>query len=271
MFFRKKQPVKLYWWRYEPSPTGNFGDEITRHIITKVFKKDVHWAPPPEADIVGTGSIIDIVLKEKNDNHPIIWGSGFIEPGTSQVSYEDCRVALVRGTSTLGRVANIPAGLTIPTGDPGLLANKLIKVPRRKKYKLGVIPHYVDFDDPALDRFKTMPETIVIDPTKDCLAVLRQIADCETIISSSLHGLIVSDSFGTPNLHILLSENLKGGLYKFYDYYSAFSTDRYQQQRIDTLPENADAIASLIKDAYVIPSDLAAVQQRIIKSFPESS
>ena len=270
MFFRKYKPIKLYWWRYEPSPTGNFGDEITQYIISKVFKRHVVWAPPPEADVVGTGSIIDIVLNEKRDNHPIIWGSGFIEASPSVLSYTDCTVSLVRGTSTLSRIVDVPDHISIPTGDPGLLAQKVVHVPKRKKYVLGVIPHYVDFNNPRIDTFKKMPGVVVIDPTKDCQEVLKTIAQCDTIISSSLHGLIVSDSFKTPNVHIVLSDNLKGGLYKFHDYYSVFSENRYQARKIEALPKTAEEIAELVKSLYVRPKDLADSQRRIIDSFPRN-
>ena len=51
--------------------------------------------------------------------------------------------------------------------------------------------------------------------------VCRDISGCERILSSSLHGLIIADSFSIPNRRIGFYNNLKGGDFKFEDYASA--------------------------------------------------
>jgi pyruvyltransferase len=48
--------------------------------------------------------------------------------------------------------------------------------------------------------------------------------ECEKIISSSLHGLIISDAYGIPNARVNVSNKLFGGDFKFIDYYK--SVDR---------------------------------------------
>lgn len=265
---KKPKQLKLYWWRYENSIHGNFGDEITRLIVEKNFSKKVEWAPPPEADLIATGSILDIVIQERGDNNPIIWGSGFIEQKESTISYADCTVAAVRGKSTLSRITDVPNGVKIVLGDPGLLADSLIPTGGNKRYRLGVIPHYVDIDNENILQFKDREGVLTIDPTGDCLTVIEEINSCDAIISSSLHGLIVSDSLGIPNLHMQLGNGLKGGLYKFHDYYSVFNEDRYHQITPEILNKTTETLLEYINLHFVKPSNMKSIKKSIKKSFP---
>ena len=54
-----------------------------------------------------------------------------------------------------------------------------------------------------------------------CLDIIEQITSCEFIISSSLHGLIVSGAYGVPNVWAEFSDNIRWQYFKFRDYYSA--------------------------------------------------
>ena len=71
---------------------------------------------------------------------------------------------------------------------------------------------------------------------------------CKFIISSGLHGLIVSDAYNIPNSRIRMSDKLVGGDFKFIDYelsvnkkiqtydksYSALQIkNNYQEKKID--------------------------------------
>ena len=51
---------------------------------------------------------------------------------------------------------------------------------------------------------------------------MKIISECECIISSSLHGLIIADSFLIPNQMVHLTDKLYGDGFKFDDYYSNF-------------------------------------------------
>jgi pyruvyltransferase len=50
---------------------------------------------------------------------------------------------------------------------------------------------------------------------------VKQIHECEYILSSSLHGIIIADSYGIPAYHIELSDKIIGGQWKFKDYYES--------------------------------------------------
>lgn len=156
-----------------------------------------------------------------------IWSTGFITYSDEKLIplRKDINISSVRGELTKRRLEKtLNKKLRVPTGDGGLLASCLIKKPIQKKYSIGIIPHFREKDHP---RFKELKESynnsILIDLTDDPLSVVKTISECELVVSSALHGLIVADSFGIPNKRIVLTDNLLGDGYKFDDYYSAFN------------------------------------------------
>ena len=262
----KNTPIKLYWWRYEEAPNGNFGDEITHYLVEKILKKKTVWSPPPECTIVGAGSVIPIVARERQENSPYIWGSGFIEDGSEKISFNDYKLLAVRGHKSLSRITDMPETSSITLGDPGLLANELVRTPIKKTHKLGIIAHYANTKDPFIQQLSDRDDVLVIDPLDKCLNVLRNIASCESVISSSLHGLIVADSFAIPNSHVILEGHLKGGLYKFNDYYSVFGKERYSSVNREDLQLSTDTLVDIVRSQYVPAAEEVTDIQRRLKA-----
>ena len=66
-------------------------------------------------------------------------------------------------------------------------------------------------------------ELLIIDLAhyKKWTDVIDQICSCERILSSSLHGLIVSDAYQIPSCWIELTGKISGGYFKYYDYASS--------------------------------------------------
>ena len=90
------------------------------------------------------------------------------------------------------------------------------------KYALGIIPHVVDLHHPVIEeiREKHADEILIIDLAhyKKWTDVIDQICSCERILSSSLHGLIVSDAYQVPSCWIELTGKIAGGYFKYLDY-----------------------------------------------------
>jgi hypothetical protein len=222
--------------------------------------------------MIGAGSILAEVYETKGYNKPYVWSSGLIEDGNLRIDSNELKFCSVRGKQTLARIYNIDTA-DVSLGDAGLLASYLLpwftRILPSKRYKLGILPHYADADSSFIKRFIGNHDTLIIDAKWPCKKVIKSIYKCDAILSSSLHGLIVSDSLNVPNQHIILSSRLKGGSYKFYDYYSVFDEDRYMPitpKDIDdyTVAELSDKIT---KD-YVQPNNLNTIKQNIISAFP---
>lgn len=254
-----KKPLKVYWWRYDYPSKLNFGDELTPQLLERLFGLKTVWSAPDKCEVVGAGSIIEVVQELSRKNTLNVWGSGFIQDG-EQNTNSNLNFLAVRGKKSLKRINNPDVVL----GDPGLLtALAYDGMDRTKRYKLGVIPHYVDAEVPQLKIFKEMPSTVIINPLWPLEKVVEAICSCELILSSSLHGLIVSDSFNIPNYWMTLSDALTGGSYKFEDYYSIYDEkpDPLVALEVETI-----SIDDLI-ESYEM-KNLKLIQEQLINAFP---
>lgn len=265
--------IKLFWWRLDNSDHGNFGDEITRLLIKKIFNKDSSWAPASECEMIGAGSILAEVYETKGENKPYVWSAGLIRSGELRIPADAFQFRAVRGKLTLGRVDGLDKA-TVALGDAGLLASYLLpmraKLFKRKKYKIGILPHYKDTDSDFMRVMNSRSDIFVIDATWPCTKVIESIAQCEIVLSSSLHGLIVADSVGTPNVHVPMSNLVEGGDYKFKDYYSVFTEqDRYKPLvPTDIYKLSNSQLYDHVKANYVTPSNLSQIKQSLIQAFP---
>lgn len=232
---------------------GNMGDQLNRLIFDRLFGYAVETASPEEAELFGIGSHLSLLAKVDPARQPpvVVWGTGFISrlSTTARLPATGVEYRAVRGELTR-RVLERKLGrpLEIPTGDPGLLANLLFTEPVPKSHRLGIIPHFREQDDPRFAELaKLSDDSVLIDLTGDPMAVIREIASCERVISSSLHGLIVADSFGIPNLHVKVSDRVNGDGFKFADYYSAFGLEHHpfdlNERSLDSLDLIADRSA----------------------------
>lgn len=198
----------------------NFGDDLNVFLLEELTGKKVlkygEFLHLRKRNVLAIGSIVE----NYGNKYSIIWGSGAIEGKKEIVA--PLKVCAVRGPLTQKYLEK--TGVKVPNvyGDPALLL-PLIYNPNniKKKYQLGVIPHYVDYKLPYVEEFrKNHPEILFIDLQnyKDWHDIIDQILSCEKIISSSLHGLILSDAYGIPNLRVKFSDKIVGGNFKYDDY-----------------------------------------------------
>lgn len=143
----------------------------------------------------------------------------------------------MRGKYTKSRVENIlKRKINCPLGDAGLLSSELLEKIPEKEYKIGIILHYVDKNSSFLKNIK-LENYRLIDISKNPIYILNEIAKCEVVLSSAMHGLIASDSLNVPNQWIKLGDLLMGKDYKFKDYYSIYD---YEPKAIDLRNETID-------------------------------
>ena len=218
-------PIRLYFFRAD-SGGSNFGDELSPLIVSFLTGQKVERSDPMSCDLTGTGSILDRFTRPKGrfltglrksllGREIAVWGTGLIQDKGPR--RHNLRLLAVRGNQTRDAMTK-DSSLTL--GDPGLLVGRMIRKPATRS-PIGVVPHYTDRSDPMVQALRAMPGVKIIDVDGDAMAVVRDIAACGVVLSSSLHGLIVADSFGIPNHHLRFGGRVKGGDFKFLDYASA--------------------------------------------------
>jgi pyruvyltransferase len=214
----------------------NFGDAIAPWIVTSLSKRRVLSARdhvvPPQAPVYSTiGSMLASVTSRKW----IVWGSGFIDTD-SRLKARPAAVCAVRGPLSFQKLREQGVATPEVFGDPALLLARLYTPTRSDSSPLGVIPHFKDRDLPVVDQLRNDPRVRVIDIIGDPHRIMDEIASCEHVVSSSLHGLVAADAFGIPSRWIQLSDRPAGDGFKFHDYLAGVG--RFHE---DPLPPTPDA------------------------------
>lgn len=170
-----------------------------------------------ETNIMCVGSVIPWLVNPKS----IIWGSGVVDD-TLPLNTVPLKVLSVRGPLTREYLLKHNVECPEVYGDPALLFPKYYQPNVSKKYKLGIIPHVVDLNKIKLSEFEDIGQVQIInisDYKRDWRSFIDKVNECETIISSSLHGLIISEAYQIPSLWVKWSDDIIGGDFKYNDFY----------------------------------------------------
>lgn len=294
--------INAFWFTKHKSP--NFGDEITPYLFEKLSNKKVKrvFVFPTKHNkvfeviillkgwlfnkynfsdvkayfygwfvkqyILSIGSILHFNFSPK----AIVWGAGIIH---AKSNVNPAKFIAVRGSITQNRIKALGYIAPDVIGDPAVLLPKIYSSKTKKKYKLGIIPHIVHFEE--LSKYQS-DEVLVIDfKTKNIEKVIDEICACELLFSTSLHGLIVPQSYGIPSIWCEIKDHpLSGDNTKFFDYFSAFDLQCSDPKNIHDLMSqyNKDKtkILDLIennKHHYTIQKDkLDEVQNNLLNNLP---
>lgn len=250
--------IRLY---YVGTRGINFGDSINPVLFERIFGVCVKRGFPTNCDVVGIGSLMQMftlrhIIKNskylyflKYNYKPVVtMGTGFccdISKFRFGVrTYREVNPLILRGKlshEVLERV-NKKRYSGVVYGDLGLLSSYLLEKKVGKRYAVGIVPHKFDYDNPKIEFLvRSIPNSVLLDLREPPLETLNKIAECDTIVSSSLHGLVAADSLGIPNMRMKLSNH---GFdfnvdFKFDDYYSVFWGSRGYINLIGV--ENIDA------------------------------
>ena len=254
-------PLRMFYWQAGEGVAGtaNFGDELSPLLVALASGRAIERAELDQCELVALGSVLDLVLSA--DHHrPAIWGSGFIKESPSTGAGLD--IHAVRGRLTNERCGRVGA-----IGDPALLA-RYLELGDAEPARIGLLPHYVDVDNDFCDQFvNEVDDCLLIHPQQPPLEVLAQIAACDVVFSSSLHGLICADSLGVPNAWIELSDKVVGNGYKFADYYSCF--DLSPSPIRPTAPGELESLIGDVIDAHDRPQ-LDRLCAGLLDAFPSN-
>ena len=212
-----------------PNNTKNWGDLIPTYIIQKLSDSDLIQdgdvfnvkSPMKNYPIYSTGSVM-----RYTKNNSIVWGTGCIEEGS--IGEKPKKIYAVRGPLT--RKELIKKGWDCPEvyGDPALLFPLIYNPKIEKKYKYGIIPHYIEYESKKdINVIKNLEKLgfKIIDICAGVEKFIDELLEVENVISSSLHGMIVADAYGIPNARVNISNKLIGGDFKFKDYCMSVGRD----------------------------------------------
>lgn len=172
---------------------------------------------PLAKTLVGLGSVMALT-----DRYSCIWGAGFLNYNEK---FKGGKVYAVRGRLTHEKLERDGFEGCKVWGDPTLLLPFWINNDEPVIHKLGIVPHWSEveyFQSRYGGKYK------VIDVrTLNVEGVVKEIRQCEFILSSSLKGLIVAHAYGISALWI------KRGYigtddFKFHDYFSAVGIPTYR-------------------------------------------
>jgi pyruvyltransferase len=221
-----ERPLPMFWYSRAP----NFGDVLSAVIVAHLSNATpVLVSGRYRGKLLAVGSILGRLAERDT-----VWGSGAIEDRPIEPP-AGVRFEAVRGPLTRNLVrADVPETY----GDPVILLPRFYSPPAAKRFSLGVVPHYADrafvhVQDPAVS---------TIDVFDDWRTVVDRIVECETIVSSSLHGLIVAEAYGIPAAWLSVTDNVRGGGFKFRDYFLSTGREPPQPVAWDELSSAVDRL-----------------------------
>jgi len=201
----------------------NFGDGLNLPFVTKISKKHaivhkfsllqkIRCKPFANYSIIGS-------VMGHCDSNTIVWGTGCISKDSLPKNVPR-KICAVRGPLT--RQVLLDNNIKCPEvyGDPALLLPCFYKPNIKVKYKLGIIPHYLDANHKAHSHLEQQGAKIIdVNVRHNWKKFVDEVLSCECIVSSSLHGLIVADAYSKKTLWCEFSDKILGNRFKYYDYY----------------------------------------------------
>lgn len=201
---------------------NNFGDLLGPIIVEKLSEHPIRRGAEPRTRLLTVGSIMH--FSEPGD---VIWGTGIngkVADPTGAAPRLDVRA--VRGPLTASALKDVGTKVPDVYGDPALLWPGLWP----KEFYLGtasfrevrVVPNLHDWP-----RFRT--DSRAINPCNaNVHLVIAQIVNSSFIAASSLHGLIIAESFGIPARALLAGTESD---VKYQDYYLGTGRDGFRPAR----------------------------------------
>lgn len=251
----KPKKVNYEYWAEQ----DNVGDYLSNIVYEYMLERrglDRDSPAVKTCHLLGIGSI---VAAKQFD--AVIWGSGLhtlirlylLYRWKKIVRYD---VRALRGPLT--KEAMVRCGYScnsVVLGDPAVLM-PLVYHPgnKEKKYDISIICHY------SIQNLKRDSEYHYIDvQTKDYKYFIDEVMASKLIISSSLHGIILAESYGVPAVFLNDGGKMYPEIMKYYDWY--YATNR-----------NTVVMALSIEEACnMVPMDLPDLEQmrkNLIHCFP---
>lgn len=191
----------------------NFGDRLTPYLLEKLLPAgEIDFFPVTHRNRARL-LVIGTLLQDTYPNRAMmLLGTGLFYE--MKRVFKNARAYAVRGPLTRRCMG---LGEETALGDMGILSKDVFgEMPRSGK--IGLLVHHSERHLEGLQRFKNDPAYHYIDVCRDAPVVVREIASCSAIVSSSLHGLVIADAYHIPNKWLKLSDFPS---FKYDDYFAS--------------------------------------------------
>ncbi|KWW25821.1 MAG: exopolysaccharide biosynthesis pyruvyl transferase ExoV [bacterium F082] len=261
-----KNVVNLHWWDSSTEETWgdfkyNLGDNLSTIIVSYMLQRrglSLETKVRNTAHLYAVGSILQYGYQNAT-----VWGSGILrnlyrrERLFQTYPLRRLDIRAVRGPLTKDYLVKLGHKCPEVYGDPAILM-PLIYQPTdnlHMKTDFVVIPH---FSKNSFYVKEYGEEHIVSMITDDYKNVLDRIYNARLVISGSLHGIILAETYGVPS--VFLRDRAADRDFKYSDYYQSTLRNNY-------------IYASTVEDAMKIdpmslPSNLDDMRDGLIKTFP---
>lgn len=243
-----------YFWQPK-TKEPNIGDYLALdtvqqmlHLVNRIVLDKTN----PKNKLLSIGSVLHFA-----ENNDTVWGTGRNgKVAESKHQFKTLDVRSVRGPLT--REYLIKRGIACPEvyGDPAILSPlfypEQIICPDGPSQEFGIVPQLNDNL-----AFYSGYENLLISPRMYPGEFIRAILKAKTVISSSLHGVILAESYGRNA--IFLDSGSGETRFKYDDYYQGTGRSTYHIAR------NIEEAKSLTSEP--IPA-LSERQKALINSFP---
>lgn len=216
----------------------NFGDALSPTVVEMLSGK----TPVPLSRVPGWlakdhFSVVGSILQFPSSSRTEVWGSGFIS-ADARFPLKPRRIHAVRGPLT--RQKCLDQGVECPEvyGDPSVFLFDQIagSLPRRSpNFKVALVPHYSDQSHPIVRAMCEREDVKFVNVRWPVEEVVAALWDCQVVVSSSLHGLILADSLGIPSRWLGVSDVVVRGGFKFQDYFQSVARQEPEPLSVESL------------------------------------
>ena len=244
--------VNLEWWKHK----HNVGDEISTIICDYMLaRRGLSFDSPAKRTkhLMAVGSICG-----EGRIDATVWGSGIHSQALKDnilryKKYRKLDIRAVRGPETENFLNE--NGIKCPKiyGDPAIIMPLIYQPEVKKKYPLSFVVHVLMKNKVNISEGIHLIDT----ETADYKLFIDEIAASEKVISSSLHGIILAESYGIPV--VFLCEGVEDQIMKYKDWY--LSTGRPNFTFANNLKE------AMEMEPMPLP-DLSSLREKLMEVFP---
>ena len=210
-------------WCSSGLDSRNFGDRINPTVFNYLSGSEV-VSKGEVVNICGRDEfyLIGSILDGINSGRAVVCGAGF-QNRDAIVRRTPRKIIATRGPLSQAVFRRHRIDCPSMFCDPAIVLPNIYPNIYQKKWDVGIIPHYVDARIVSGLKINSRGLSYkIIDILDDVESVVADICSSRSILSSSLHGIIVAHAYDVPAAWIELSSKVIGGSFKFEDYYESF-------------------------------------------------